>query len=141
MNENDLRYIDERIEKYTKSLSDVMLIELQEIKGSIKELKDEFKKLNGTLREVCEWRAAHQKEHDTKKNNFADNIKVISIIIAFVTLISSIYYNSQRTKKEIENVRYTQEVITNYLNYKFGEVPVVPYTRGAKEEKKDFKKK
>lgn len=137
MNENDLRYIDERIEKYTKSLSDVMLIELQEIKGSIKELREEFKKMNGTLREVCEWRAAHQKEHDTKKNNFADNVKVISVVIAFITLMSSIYFNSQKTRKELEGVKYTQQVITNYLNYKFGEVSVVPYTRGVKKETKN----
>ena len=137
MNENYLKYIDERIEKYTKSLSDVMLVELQDIKGSIKELREEFKKMNGTLREVCEWRAAHQKEHDTKKNNFADNVKVISVVIAFITLMSSIYFNSQKTRKELEGIKYTQQVITNYLNYKFGEVPVVPYTRGVKKETKN----
>jgi len=137
MNENYLKYIDERIEKYTKSLSDVMLVELQDIKGSIKELREEFKKMNGTLREVCEWRAAHQKEHDTKKNNFADNVKVISVVIAFITLMSSIYFNSQKTRKELEGVKYTQQVITNYLNYKFGEVSVVPYTRGVKKETKN----
>jgi len=78
MTENELKYIDERIEKYTKIVSEVLLLELQDLKTNIKEVRDEFKKMNGTLRNVCEWKESHQSMHNTEDKGRAAKPRAVT---------------------------------------------------------------
>lgn len=130
MTERDREYIDNRIESYLKGLNDVLLIELQELKNDIKEVKENVKRINGTVREVCEWRAGHQSHHATRESSHANTIKLLGVIIAFFAMTSGMYFGFRNTNRKVENLRYNYEVQDRYLQWKFGETPVNPTTRG-----------
>jgi len=130
MTENELKYIDDRIEKYTKIVSEVLLLELQDVKTNIKEVRDEFKKMNGTLRNVCEWKESHQSMHNTEDKGRDSNLKVAGVVIAFLAMSSGWVFGFANMTKKVDVLKQNLDRQDRYLQWKFGETPVNPTTRG-----------
>ena len=124
MNEKELAYIDERIDRYTRALTEVILTELQEIKTNIKQM-------NETTQKLCEWQAAHQMAHDTKDKSSDVTLRTIGVIIAFVGMISGMFFGFEKMNRKVDIIRSNYETQERYLQWKFGETPVNPTTRGS----------
>lgn len=120
----------EIFEGYFKTLSDVLLTEISGLKEDLKEIKEEVKRINGQVREVCEWKAGHQAVHDTKERGGANTLKIISVVIAFIGMASGMYVGFRNTNDKVDMIKRNYEIQERYLQWKFGEVPVNPTTRG-----------
>lgn len=105
MTDKDRIYVDDRIENYVKSVTAVLLSEIQDVKSDIKDIKADVKRINGNVRDVCEWRAGHQAVHDTKEKGSAGTLKFIGVIIAFLAMSSGVFFGFKRMNDDVDEIK------------------------------------
>jgi len=130
MTEKDRQIMEDCIERMTKSLSDVLLLEIQELKNDVREVKDQVTKINGSVRNLSEWKCGHQAMHDTQNSGVEKNLKTVGMVIAFMAMASGLFFGFRNTNEKVEVLKKNVESQDRYLQWKFGETPVNPTTRG-----------
>lgn len=128
----------EIFEGYFKTLSDVLLTEISGLKEDLKEIKEEVKRINGQVREVCEWKEAHQSMHNTEDKGRDSNLKVAGVVIAFFAMSSGLVFGFANMTKKVDVLKKNLDRQDRYLQWKFGEIPVNPITRGKPFEFNSF---
>ena len=76
--------IKEYIDGYTKAVTILITSETGNIKESIKELKEQVSKQNGSIRELKEWKAGYEGAEKAKEKSSVKSIQIWGLIIAFL---------------------------------------------------------
>jgi hypothetical protein len=108
--------VDHALAGYAKATSQLISSELNSIRkeisyiaGSTRDLADQFKLMNGKLRDVCEWKAMHVEETKSLKEKLANiaasrttrmdmSFRVLQMIVLVTSVGFAIYFGTQNLK-------------------------------------------
>jgi hypothetical protein len=79
-----LKHVSDTLESHSKMIMTFMSGEVDGVRKEVKEVKDEFRAMNGRLRDVCEWKAAHEGQMQQKERWGAKHIAIAAVIVALL---------------------------------------------------------
>jgi hypothetical protein len=101
--------IDKALGRYAESTATLIATELDSVRHEVKGVKEEFRAMNGRLREVCEWKARHEGELAARHTGAVKRIQIAGVIVAFLSVAVFTYFNSRnlstKVKSDIEEIK------------------------------------
>ena len=115
----------EILERYIERTTQFFSEEIDGVRKEVKELNGEFKKMNGTLRDVCEWKAGMVAIEGEKSKVSSKTLSIVAVIIAGLMFAATLYFNartdkiSTSTKEEVKNIidEYGFNMVTRGTGY------------------------
>lgn len=97
--------ICERFEHNIKALTEFIATENQGMKKSIDDLTKKVEQQNSSVRKLNEWKAGIEGAEKQKNRGFENTFKVFGFVVAFVAMLTTIYFSYQKTKKDYESIK------------------------------------
>lgn len=121
------KVVDKALGSYAKATSELIASELGGLRKEIsyaninqRDLVEQFKNMNGSLRDVCQWKATHIEETKSIKDKISDinfsrisrtdaTFRVIQMIVLVTSVSFAIYFGTQNIKINKEKEKAQQE--------------------------------
>jgi hypothetical protein len=110
MNEIEIfNLIDKALSRYAESTSTLIAAELDNVRHEIRGVKDEFKQMNGKLREVCEWKAKQEGIQQECSHRNDNNYKTIGAVVGVAGLLLTIFLGFSRVNERMDKIQRENE--------------------------------
>ena len=121
------KVVDKAVESYTRAMSELIASEMGGLKKELsyvndntRTLADQFTKMNGKLRDVCEWKAQHVEETNSFKEKLSNitasrvvrldyGFRIVQMIVLVVSVTFAIYFGAENIRLNKEKAHTEQE--------------------------------